>query len=708
MTTSRVAPHNGVPTLFINDQPHNGMSLALYSPRTDWMSDFAKAGVNLFTIPATPTFSSSCFYLSKEAWTAPDVYDFSQLDERMAVTLAARPDAYVFPRLNIGVPPWWLKENPEAICKYDNGKGQLVDCEEFGHPVPSWASPKYRAAVKEGLRRLIAHVEASSYADRIIGYHLASGTTEEWMFWGSNDENLCDYSEPARQAFRDWVRARYPTVEALRAAYEHPTVTHDLIEPPSRNARVASAFGALREPQRERVPLDYFKFLSDLVADTITDFATTVKELTGHTKTVGVFYGYVLELSGGGRLQNGGHLAIERVLRCPDIDFVCSPSGYAYRQPGGEGVSYFMSALGSVQLHGKLWFDENDIQTTLSKSPPGWQGKPDSLDLDLRQQDKELAHVLTEGVGQWWFDVCGNRYDEPRLMQHLAGWVKAANLARAADRTPVDDVAFVLDPQSMPHLQVNGPMSYSLAVGQLPELRRCGAASRDYFIGDLDQLARHRLIIFPTSFAPTDEQRQAIAALKGNGRILVFGYAAGLFRRHAIDEAAMQDLTGIRLKVQPLPTAMHTRILSGSPLTAGAEATDCFPKSFDLYPAILPQDLDAVPLGILADGRPSIVARKFADWTAVYCASAPIPAALLRSLARAAGAHVYVETPDAVWASRDLLAVSVHKAGPRTIRLPRRATVTDLFTGEEVARDTDVFTTPFADRATRLFRLAGA
>ena len=44
------------------------------------------------------------------------------------------------------------------------------------------------------------------YADRVIGYHVASGTTEEWMYWGANEGKYCDYSQPTLEAFRKWLR----------------------------------------------------------------------------------------------------------------------------------------------------------------------------------------------------------------------------------------------------------------------------------------------------------------------------------------------------------------------------------------------------------------------------------------------------------------------------------------------------------------------
>jgi hypothetical protein len=701
-----VALRNGAPTLFINGQPHSGMSLALYNPRTDWMRDFANAGVNLFTIPSTPTFSSSCYYLSQEAWTGPDTYNFTQLDERMATTLAARPDAFIFPRLNLGAPPWWLEQNPDEICTFDAGSGTFEKCKEFGNVVPSWASQKYRAAVKEGLRRLVAHVETSSYADRIIGYHLASGTTEEWMFWGSNTGRFCDYSPPARLAFQAWARAKYKTVEAVRKAWGHQTLVFEVIDPPGADGRRGSGFGGLRHPKNDAVVMDYCLFLADLAADTMIDFSSFMKDITRREKTVGVFYGYLLEINGQ-RLQNAGHVALQRVLTCPDIDFVCSPSSYAARQVGGEGTSHFMAPHGSVKLHNKLWFDENDIQTSMSRIESGDQGKTDSIEKDMLQQDKELAQVLTHASGQWWFDVCRNRYDDPVLMGRIAEWMKAAELAKECDRSPVDEVALVIDPLSLPYLRANSAIGFHSLVGQMPDLRRCGAASAEYLIDDLPQLIRQKVLLLTTSYAPTPAQRQAIAAARRDGRVLVFCYAPGLYRDRKIDEAAMEELTGIRLKIQTVPASTITTLRSDHPFTRYANNRVCMSLWDDAYPAILPEDPQATVLGTLEDGRPSVVARKVGDSISVFCPAGPLPASFLRGIAEAAGAHIYVDTPDQVWVCRDLLGLCVKDGGTRTVRLPRLATIRDILTGEVFGTDTNTFTVEMAPFSTRLFQLQG-
>ena len=183
-TTAAVRNHNGAPTLFINGTPHNGMAYAAYEPSVSVFRDFAQVGVNLFTFSATPTEAG--YGLSKTTWTAPGTYDFSQLDQRVMMVLEANPQAYFFPRLYLHAPKWWSQQHPQDLVLMDPGDGKPVPFLHAGDkPAPSWTSPTWRKDTIEGLRRLIAHIEASPYADRCIGYHIASGTTEEWMMWGA-------------------------------------------------------------------------------------------------------------------------------------------------------------------------------------------------------------------------------------------------------------------------------------------------------------------------------------------------------------------------------------------------------------------------------------------------------------------------------------------------------------------------------------------
>ncbi len=705
VSTSSVKTFNGKPTLFINGEPHNGMAYTAYGPSVRVFGDFTRAGVDLYSFSATPTEAG--YGLSRTTWVAPEQYDYSQLDRRILMVLQANPNAYVFPRLYLHAPRWWSEKHPDDLVRKDPGDGTSVP---FLHtaarlPAPSWASETWRRDTIEGLRRLIAHVEKAPYADRVIGYHLASGTTEEWMMWGANEGEWVGYSPVNLAKFREWLAEKYGTDAALRRAWGKTDVALVTARVQSKRERQHAGMGSFRIPGRERAVIDFYLYNSELVADTIRVLARAVKEITKGRKTVGVFYGYLLQLCGEQRQQNAGHLALGQVLASPDVDFLCSPTSYAFRQLGGEGTSHFMSLLGSVRLHDKLWFDENDIRTSLVDAPAGAWGRPENVAGDILQQDKELANVLVNGAAQWWFDVGRNRYDDPALMQRIAELTANASVSMGLDHSPVDEVAFAVDEKSLCYLKVGDPLGRELLLSQLPDLHRIGTPVGHYLTEDLSRLSDHKVILLPTSFAPDAAQRRTVDRLKSDGRILVFGCAAGLYRNGAVDEAAAAAFSGIRIKLVEQPVPLRMRFAGSDPLAAGLPEKT-YGSTRPVTPVCLPDDPEASVLAVLEDGRPALVVKRFPDWTAVYSAVPTLPGALLRRIAGEAGVHLYIETPDVVWACKDMLAVSVHQPGKRTIRLPAARTIRDLYGGNaEIAARARSMEVEFGARTTRVFVL---
>ena len=114
---------------------------------------------------------------------------------------------------------------------------------------------------------------------------------------------------------------------------------------------------------------------------------------------------------------DAGHLALERLLHCPDVDFLTAPSSYGFR-PVGTGCSAFMSLTEAIKLHGKLWFNENDYRTHLVPQKKGVFDYVDlkNLDESVAVQKRELAHTICLGTGMWWFDMGGGWYDTPEFM----------------------------------------------------------------------------------------------------------------------------------------------------------------------------------------------------------------------------------------------------------------------------------------------------
>ena len=702
-SVAEIKVHHGTPTLFINGQPHNGMTWATYGPTASVFRDFTEAGVSLFTFSGTPTEAG--YGLSKTTWKAPDQFDYSEFDRRVMMLLSVNPDAYFFPRLYLHAPKWWSELHPDDVVLTDPGDGQPRPfLHSGGKPAPSWASEAWRRDTIAALRRMIAHIEASPYADRVIGYHLASGTTEEWMMWGGNENEWVDYSPANVARFRQWLRDKYGSVESLRRAWHNDQATFDTAAIPTKVQRQWTGLGSLRDPDREQATIDFYLYNSHLVADTINGFAKAVKKATRREKIVGVFYGYLLQLCGEQRQQNAGHLALAQVLASPDVDFLTSPTSYAFRQLGGEGTAHFMSLFDSVKLHGKLWFNENDVRTSLSGGQVGEWGRPANLDGDILQQDKELALALVNGAAQWWFDVGGNKYNQPRLMGRIGELVKAASTVQTLDRSAVDEAALVVDEKSLCHLRVGDPLGSSLLLQQLPALQRIGAPVGHYLVTDLPRLQRHKVFFLPTSFAPTAEDRRAVDALKRDGHVLVFMGVPGLYRDGHIDEPAMRGFTGINLRLAKDPTPLRVTLRTGHAITEGL-AGSTFGVDRKTAPTCYADDPDATVLGTLPDGRAGLVLKQHPGWTAVYSSAPLLPTSLLRRIAELGHIHFYTPPGDVIWATKDLLGVSVHKTGPRTITLSRPATVTDLYGGARLGENLRSFQAEFADRTTRVFVL---
>lgn len=681
---AEVRPYRGAPTLFINDQPSNGMAYTAYGPEAQVFAEFGQAGVRLYSICGTPTASG--YGLAQDAATAPGVWDFSQLDQRIRMVLDNSPDSYLFPRLYLAAPEWWLDEHPEAVVTYDPGDGQPIPLINAGRRVPSWASRDWWAFVDEGLRRLIRFVEAQPYADRVIGYHLASGTTEEWMMWGANDDHWTDYSPATTAAWDAW-----------RTAAGRPVVPI-----PTRSERAASAMGNLRDPATDQASIDYSLFLADHAADAMEHFAATVKRLTERRRTVGVFYGYLYQLFGQ-RQQNAAHLAFDRIVRSRDIDFLCSPTSYAFRDPG-SGTSHFMAPIHSVAAHGKLWFNENDIRTSLSPGAVGDWGKQADVAGDIVQQDRELANVFGSSVAQWWFDVGRNRYDDPALMGRIGELVRVADQTMAVDRSPRDQIAMVADGRGLARVNVGDHLTLALMLNQIPPLSRVGGPVGYYDASDLDQLSRHRLIVLAPLYDPTPAQRAALERLKSDGRVIVFTHAPAPYRDGAWAPETMAEVCGLQLRAEDRAVPASVTYTGTDPLVAGL-ADPGYGPGMELRPAIVGADPEATVLGTLPGGSPGLLVRRYPTWTAVWSAAPTLPQPLLARLADLAGVHRYTDSPDVVWANGGLLALNVDAGGSRTLRLPRAARVTDLFSGERVGDRLTEWSVDLPAAGTALYRV---
>ena len=693
-TTARIELYKGSPTLFINNIPNSSMVYMTYRPNSRYFGQFGEKGVHIYSFSSTP--SESGYGLAPPAWIAPDNYDYSNMDERTMMVLNSDPDAYIFPRIYLHSPRWWDEMHPDELVTIDPGDGKPVPF--YHHPgdkrVPSWASEIWRKDTADAIRKYIAHIKSMPYSDRIIGYHIASGTTEEWMMWGGNEDQWADYSKPNHEAFRRWLRNKYNTVEELQKAWNDENVTYEDAAIPTKSERQHSELMSFRDPQKEMRVIDFYLYNSDMVAETMDYFAKVVKK-TDDQAIVGVFYGYVLQLIGEQRQQNAGHLALQKVWNSPSIDFITSPTSYAFRELG-SGYSHFMSLTDSVKLHGKMWFDENDIRTWLAEGPLQQWGKTATYEESLSMQQNEFANVICNACGMWWFDMGGGWYDDKRMLSEIGRMKAIADQSIGMDRTPVSEIAFIVDDASLLYMQVANRISAPLLLLQIPEMGRIGAPFSYYSLDDIETMPEHKMYVFANCFAPTKKQKEAIDRIvKGKGHVALWIYAPGLISDDKIDADAMRELTGIDIDY---------KIEESQLKVATDKAT--YGTDMKVGPVFYANDKSAKVMGkLISHDLPGLVIKKFDNWTSVYSAAPAVPSVILRDIARLAGVHLYVESNDVVYANRSLLSLTVNDGGKRTIKLPYPVDVYDLFDDKPVGTNISEFTVDMQPKSTRLWRI---
>ncbi|MBC9712784.1 beta-galactosidase [Streptomyces sp. TRM66268-LWL] len=208
-------------------------------PEEVWEEDhrlFGKAGIDTLTVGVF-------------AWSVvqptPDTYDFTVLDRVLG--LAAREGRrVVLATGTAAVPPWLARAHPEV--HRTDFEGRRHGYGQRHNFCPS--SPAYRR-----LSTALAGRMAQRYADHpvLLAWHI------------NNEYGGACYCELCARSFRDWLRARYGTLDALNDAWwttfwSHRYTDWAEIEPPS----------ALTEHWRgpdhtafQGITLDYRRFMTD-------------------------------------------------------------------------------------------------------------------------------------------------------------------------------------------------------------------------------------------------------------------------------------------------------------------------------------------------------------------------------------------------------------------------------------------------------------
>jgi hypothetical protein len=646
MPAASVRRARGEPTLVVDGKPMVGMAYLTASGRhPELHSQFARAGIHLYMDWFGGSSAGALGHVAK------DRYDYGEFDAYFAEMLDADPQALFIPHLYLTPPLWWQESNPTEMCRHLDGTADLQ----------SFASEKWRREMGDDLRRLLAHIRSSCYADRILGFILCSGVTAEWQQWGVWGDKLADASEPQRRAFAAWRRAHGRPDDGLPTAAE----------------RAGGDAMVLRDPRSEQRVIDYTRFASETIADAIARFAGIVKTSTAGRAVVGAYYGYLTQH--GPHQQDAGHLALDRLLSSPHVDFLMSPPMYTGREVGG--TSAYMSAEASVRLRGKLWLNESDIRTSLSDPGAGF-GRADTLDQSRALLLREFGEMLARRSATSWFDMDSGWFDHPSILRDMSAMRRLAADALRTRKPFRSEIAVFICADSAYRMKPS--MLWVPAVlTPIAELPRVGAPADVYLLSDLQRpdFPAYKVYVFLNAASVDEATRRAIdRKVKRPGAAALWCFAPGALTDQGLSAAAMQSLTGIRLAMEPRPSVQQVEAAPSAP-----RLPDFGLIGWDqpYGPTVWADDPAAETLGLLrGSGRPGLVRKRINGWTSVAFTGVGLPPPLLREIARQAGVHIWLDSNDALDTDTEWLCLHARGSSPKTLRLPAPSRVTNAMTGQ--------------------------
>lgn len=399
MKESCVFLKNGNPVLRIGNEELPAVAYMTYFDERNDYRAFAEKGFRIFSVSVSlsyqPINTASGFApYTGGVFDKKGEADFSHADEAIRRVLDACPDAYIFPRIYVTMPEWWVLDHPEECVDVPNGKRREI-----------LYSDAFRKDASRMLDAFVRHCTESDYSDHIFGYQISGGNTQEWFHLDLNGS----YTDAAVKYFNRYLKRMDPNAEEVCALPPlDEIVTSEIIKNP-----------LLKK---------FLRFASEEVAVTVDTLCKAVKDAVGGKQITGVFYGYSLEVMN----PLWGTHALSELLESKNIDFLSSPNSYyGQRALGADWAD--MMPVDSVKMHGKMCFIECDVRTFLTKTPgesrPGsdplnvytkkvWQGPP-SEELSVYAVRKSLARQLTHRHGLWWFDMFGHWYDTEKLMREM-------------------------------------------------------------------------------------------------------------------------------------------------------------------------------------------------------------------------------------------------------------------------------------------------
>ena len=633
----QIVKHNGILAIQINDTVYAPVSFKTFRPTDRNISDFYRAGMRLFNIMPVGIKSSIGipYSLYGESWVGEETYDFDVIDKQIDFFIARAPKAYFSLMISLDTREWWLNR----YVGYPNSFEKLAQME---------ADPYWRELAAKYMQAVMCHVE-EKYEGRFYGYFLMAGSTTEWLSENSWEEPVPIVSE----AYKEWMHDR-------------------TIDVPDRIRRESAEDVIFLEQAEGQNIVNYRRFEHWQRSDTIFYFAKKAQEILKHTKLLGIYYGYILELHGS-RLYNTGHIGYEEVFMSDDINIFVSPISYDFRSQ--DTGSHQMLTNATLAMHNKLYFLEHDQTTCIV--PDFFEGaqfahpdKAKTVEADINLLRRDFMLALANNCAIWWFDMWSGWFYDRALMEEIGNMISVYNRMLQKGYEPVSEVAVVIDPESLYYVNKNSGLNDMLFCRQREGLSLMGAPYDIYSSCDIPRIdiSKYKLFIFADQFKKNEAVDCFVSDAKKSGKTLLFIYAYDVMDA-VYDPLSMCTALGMRLIKNP--------VKEESIVLEDGCVSDCGM----LKPCFAVEDNTAAVLGRYQNsGKTAIGYKKQGDAVTVFSGLGNLNARALKKILALAGVHTYISDERAiVYINSNIMGIYHCREEDAVIALQEDAIYTDVF-----------------------------
>ena len=584
----------GIPFIDINGERFDPAAFRSFRPRPDNVLLASRAGIELMQILVSglPCTLQVPYSMYGGVWMGDGVYDFTAFDNQFAMFRRYAPNAYFNVMLQLDVCPWFAQQHPDE------------DTDSYHHISELALNEDWKRSAADYLKAFITYAE-EKYGDRIWGYSIAAGLSNEWFDDSLIDKNFDRENTRLTKLWRDAIGkpdAKVPIVASLDTGCD------------------------LRKPDSDEYR--YLELATNQISNLICYFAAEAQKVLQHQKLFGLFYGYAIT---SGPLVYWNTNGYEQVWRSPDIDMLYSPAAY-HENRFLSGVSSYQYTVDSIRLNGKLYLHENDHRTDLARFPleNGTILKDcyNSFEEWREVFRRELCNVMQKQAAFWWFDFFGGYYSAPEYAEELKLETELFHKMAQGERESNAEIAVFIDPISLMCVRQHTRLAHELSMNATDELLRCGAPFELYNLSDLPKLdvSRYKMFVFLNAYLLTDEMRSWIKDHL-QGKTKVFAHASAMWNGKDFSAEHLSEMCGMHIALRE----------SSESASVYQDAHYRFSK--EVQPLLQVEDESAEPLAYFEDGAVSC-ARK---GEYVYTCIPQSPWQLWRDIAKEAGVHIWDE-----------------------------------------------------------------